>query len=55
MELTFGYNNDKTMRINDTSLPSSEVSALDALVARVPRVTATDLRGVATRMRIERL
>lgn len=35
---TFGYNKDKTMRVNDTSLPSSEVSAFDALVARVPQL-----------------
>ena len=34
---TFGYNKDNTMRVNDTSLPSSEVSALDALVARAFR------------------
>jgi hypothetical protein len=35
---TFGYNKDKTMRVNDTSLLSSEVSTLDALVARIPQL-----------------
>jgi hypothetical protein len=35
---TFGYNRDKTLRINEMSLPSTEVSALDALVARVPQL-----------------
>src|SRR4029077_12911603 len=35
---TFGYNRDKTLRINDISLPSTEVSALDALVARIPEL-----------------
>jgi hypothetical protein len=35
---TFGYNKDKTMRVNDTSLPTSEVSAFDGLAARVPQL-----------------
>lgn len=35
---TFGYNQDKTFRVNDAALPSAEVSSLDALVARVPQL-----------------
>ena len=35
---TFGYNRDKTLRINEISLPSTEVSPLDGLVARVPQL-----------------
>jgi hypothetical protein len=35
---TFAYNQDKTFRVNDTPILSSEASALDALVARVPQL-----------------
>jgi hypothetical protein len=35
---TFGYNKDKTLRLNDTSIPITDVPALDALVARVPQL-----------------
>jgi hypothetical protein len=35
---TFAYNQDKTLRVNDVSLASAEVSALDGLVAQVPQL-----------------